>query len=223
MSRALKDAVYQQFARIGHAVSSPKRLELLDLLAQGEKTVEQLAEQSATALKNTSAHLRTLRQARLVETRREGSYVLYRPADDGVVRLLRQIEALGRARLAEVAQVADLYVTDRDALEPVSLPELRKRLRDDGVTLLDVRPADEYAAGHIPGAVSIPVAQLKRRLAELPKGREVIAYCRGPYCVYSLDAVEILRRHGYKARRTDEGMPDWRVRGYPVARGEAAG
>jgi rhodanese-related sulfurtransferase/DNA-binding transcriptional ArsR family regulator len=223
MSRPLKDGVYQQFARIGHAVSSPKRLELLDLLAQGEKTVEQLAEQSATALKNTSAHLRVLRQARLVETRRDGSYVLYRLADDAVVRLLRQIEGLGRARLAEVAQVADLYITNRDALEPVSLMELRKRMRDGDVTVLDVRPEDEYVSGHIPGAVSIPIAQLRRRLAELPQGREIIAYCRGPYCVYSVDAVEILRKHGYKARRADEGMPDWRARGYPIARlqGEA--
>lgn len=222
MSRALKDAIYEQFARIGHAASSPKRLELLDLVAQGEKTVEQLAEQSATAVKNTSAHLRVLRQARLVETRRDGSYVRYRLADDGVVRLLRQIEALGRARLAEVAQVADLYLTHRDALEPVSLPELRKRLRDGGVTLLDVRPETEYAAGHIPDAISMPVAQLKRRLAEIPKDREIIAYCRGPYCVYSVEAVELLRKHGYQARRTDEGLPDWRARGYPIARSDPA-
>lgn len=218
MSRALKDSVYPQFARIGHAVSSPKRLELLDLLAQGEKTVEQLAEQSATPLKNTSAHLRVLRQARLVETRRERSYVLYRLADDGVVPLLRQIEALGRARLAEVERLADLYLTNRDALEPVSLTELRKRLRNGDVTLLDVRPEDEYASGHIPGALSIPVAQLRRRLAELPRSREIIAYCRGPYCVYAADAVEILQKHGYQARRTDEGLPDWRARGYPIAR-----
>jgi rhodanese-related sulfurtransferase len=222
VSRALKDAIYQQFARIGHAVSSPKRLELLDLIAQGEKTVEQLAEQSATAVKNTSAHLRVLRQARLVETRRERSYVLYRLADDGVVRLLRQIEALGHARLAEVAQVAALYLTQRDSLEPVSLHELRKRLRDGGVTLLDVRPEAEYAAGHIPAAISMPVAQLKRRLGELPKDREIIAYCRGPYCVYSVEAVELLRKHGYQARRTEEGLPDWRARGYPIARSDPA-
>jgi rhodanese-related sulfurtransferase/DNA-binding MarR family transcriptional regulator len=222
MSRALKDTIYEQFARIGHAVSSPKRLELVDLLAQGEKTVEQLAEQSSTPVKNTSAHLRVLRQARLVETRRDGSYVLYRLADDGAVLLLRQIGALARARLAEVAQVADLYITRRDALEPVSLPELRKRLRDGDVTLLDVRPEDEYAAGHIPGAISIPVAQLKRRLAELPRNREIIAYCRGPYCVYSVEAVDLLRKHHYQARRADEGLPDWRARGYPIAHAQSA-
>lgn len=217
MSRATKDALYAQFARIGHAASSPRRLELLDLLAQGEKTVEQLADQSATPIKNTSAHLRVLRQARLVETRRDGSHVLYRLADDGVVRLLRAIEALGQARLAEVAQVADLFIRRRDALEPVTLPELRKRVRAGDVTLLDVRPEDEYAAGHIPGAVSIPVTQLKRRLTELPRRREVIAYCRGAYCVYSVEAVEILRGDGYRARRAEEGLPDWRARGYPVA------
>jgi rhodanese-related sulfurtransferase len=211
-----KDVLYTQFARIGHAVSSPKRLELLDLLAQSEKTVEQLAEQTGTPIKNTSAHLRALRQARLVETRRDGTYVWYRLADEAVFHLLRDLQSLGRRRLAEVEQVARLYLDGRDQLEPIALPELRKRLREGSVTLLDVRPEDEYAAGHIPDALSIPVAQLKRRLAEIPKDHEVIAYCRGPYCVYATEAVELLHKHGYRARRTDEGLPDWRARGYPV-------
>jgi rhodanese-related sulfurtransferase/DNA-binding transcriptional ArsR family regulator len=214
--RPFKDALYTQFARIGHAVASPKRLELLDLLGQGEKTVEQLAEQSAMPVKNTSAHLRALRQARLVETRRDGTYVWYRLADEAVFRLVRELQSLGRLRLAEVEQVARLYLDGRDQLEPISRSELRKRLREGSVTLLDVRPEDEYAAGHIPDAVSMPVDQLKRRLAEIPKGREVIAYCRGPYCVYATEAVELLHKHGYRARRTHEGLPDWRARGYPV-------
>ena len=217
--RDLKDPLYAQFARIGHAVSAPKRLELLDLLAQGEKTVETLAEQSATPVKNTSAHLRVLRQARLVETRREGSYVNYRLADDDVLRFLRTLQALGRSRLAEVEQVADLYIERRDELEPVDLAELRRLTRDGAVTIVDVRPREEFEAGHIPGALSMPVAELRDRLGEIPRRREVVAYCRGPYCVYSVEAVELLRKHGYRARRAADGMPDWRVRGWPVARG----
>ena len=219
--REFKDPLYTQFARIGHAVASPKRIEILDLLSQGEKTVEELAEQSAASIKNASAHLRVLRQARLVETRRQGTYIYYRLAGDDVFRLLRDLQTLGRNRLGEVQQAARLYIDDRDELEPVTFKELRRRLRDDDVTLIDVRPADEYHAGHIPGALSIPVAQLKRRLTEIPKRREVVAYCRGPYCVYSVEAVEILRRNGYKARRTDEGLPDWRASGLPVAAGDA--
>jgi rhodanese-related sulfurtransferase len=218
--REFKDALYQQFARIGHALSGPKRIELLDLLSQGEKTVEQLAEQIATPIKNTSAHLRVLRQARLVETRRDGTYIHYRLAGDDVFRFLRDLQTLGRNRLAEVQQVASLYIEGRDELEPVTLKELRRRVRDGDTTLIDVRPAEEYRAGHIPGALSIPVNQLKRRLPEIPKGREVVAYCRGPYCMYSVEAVEILRKKGYKARRADEGLPDWRASGLPVTAGD---
>jgi rhodanese-related sulfurtransferase len=218
--RDFKDPLYAQFARIGHAVASPKRIELLDLLSQGEKTVEQLAEQSAASVKNTSAHLRVLRQARLVETRRDGTYIHYRLASDDVFRFLRDLQTLGRNRLAEVEQAANLYIDGRDELEPVTLKELRRRLRDDDVTLIDVRPVEEYRAGHIPGALSIPVNQLKRRLPEIPKGREVVAYCRGPYCVYSVEAVAILRKNGYKARRADEGLPDWRASGLPVTAGD---
>ena len=218
--RELKDPLYAQFARIGHAVASPKRIELLDLLGQGEKTVEQLAEQSATPVKNTSAHLRGLRQARLVETRRDGTYVFYRLAGDDVFEFLRDLQALARARLAEVERVATLYIDGRDELEPVSLKELRRRMREGDVTVIDVRPEEEYREGHIPGALSIPVVQLKRRLPEIPKRREVVAYCRGPYCVYSVEAVSMLRKHGYKARRTDQGLPDWRASGLPIAAGE---
>ncbi len=218
--RELKDPLYEQFARIGHAIASPRRIELLDLLTQGPKTVELLAEQASMPVKNTSAHLRVLRQARLVETRREQTHVHYRLADDGVFHLLRALKGLAHARLAEVEQVTSLFLTKRDALEPVSLPELRRLLRAGEVTVLDVRPRAEYEAAHIAGALSIPVAELKRRLVEIPKNREVIAYCRGPYCVYSVDAVGILREHGYRARRTDEGLPEWQAEGFPVASGE---
>ncbi len=218
--RELKDPLYAQFARIGHAVASPRRLELLDLLSQGEKTVETLAEQSSMPLKNTSAHLRVLRQARLVDTRRDATYVYYRLASEDVSRFLRELQSLARDRLAEVEQVARLYIDDRDEMEPVSLDELRRRVRDDDVTVIDVRPEEEFRAGHIPGARSIPVAQLKRRLSEIPKKKEVVAYCRGPYCVYSVEAVGILRKHGYRARRADEGLPEWRANSLPVTTGD---
>ncbi|MGQ0702217.1 MAG: ArsR/SmtB family transcription factor [Gemmatimonadales bacterium] len=215
--RALKDPLYAQFARIGHALASPVRIELLDLLSQGEKTVEALAEQANASLKNTSAHLRVLRQARLVETRREGTYVVYRLAGNELIPLLRSLQRLAHDRLAEVDQVTRLYLAGRDQLEPVTLPELRRLLRDDAVTLIDARPREEYDAGHIPGALSIPVADLKRRLPDIPRDREIIAYCRGPYCVYSLEAVTFLRKHGYQARRAKDGLPDWRAGGLPIS------
>lgn len=217
--REFKDALYAQFARIGHALGSPKRIELLDLLAQGEKTVEQLAGQSGTPLKNASGHLRVLRQARLVETRRRGTFIHYRLADGDVGLLVRDLQEIGRARLAEVQQIARLYLEGRDELEPVTFPELRRLMRDHRVTVIDVRPRDEYEAGHIPGAVSVPVPELRRRMGELPRAKAVVAYCRGPYCVYSLEAVTLLRKHGYRARRAAQGLPDWRAGRRPVAVG----
>jgi rhodanese-related sulfurtransferase len=217
--RAFKDALYPQFARIGQALASPKRIELLDLLTQGEKTVESLAEYASTPIKNTSAHLRVLRQARLVETRKEGTHVFYRLADAHVEGFLRTFQGLAKQRLAEVEQVARLFLHRHDELEPVTLAELRRRLRDGDATVIDVRPREEYEAGHIPGAVSVPVDELQQRLRTLPRSREVIAYCRGPYCVYSLDAVTLLRRKGYRARRAEEGLPDWRLAGLPIVTG----
>jgi rhodanese-related sulfurtransferase/DNA-binding transcriptional ArsR family regulator len=215
--RVFKDALYTQFARIGQAVSSPKRLELLDLLGQGEKTVEQLAEQTAAAVKNTSAHLRALRLARLVSTRRDGTYVWYRLADEAVAAFLLALQALGRHRYAEVREVAESYLERRDTLEPIPPEELRRRLHAGDVTLIDVRPADEFAAGHIQGAVSIPVAELARRVHQLPKRKEVVAYCRGQYCVFAVEAVELLRRRGLRARRLVESVSAWHARGYSVA------
>jgi rhodanese-related sulfurtransferase len=215
--RAFKNSLYDQFARLGHAVSTPKRLELLDLLSQGEKTVEQLAEHSATPLKNTSAHLRVLRQARLVEPRREGQHVWYRLADDAVAAFLAALQALGRQRYAEVREMAEAYLERRDALEPIAPDELRRRLETGDVTLIDVRPTDEFAAGHIPGALSVPVAELAERVHELPKRKEIVAYCRGPYCVFAIEAVELLRQRGYRARRLVESVPAWRASGYSVA------
>ena len=217
--REFKDSLYQQFARIGHALASPKRIELLDLLSQGEKTVEQLSQHIATPIKNTSAHLRVLREARLVDTRRDGTYVYYRLPNEQVFSLLRALQAIGHQRLSDVDHIVKLYLDGRDQLEPITLKDLRRKLRDGDITVVDVRPADEYEAGHIPGALSIPVVELKKRLREIPKNREVVAYCRGRYCVYSLEAVQLLRKQGYRARRAEEGLPDWKAAGLPVESG----
>lgn len=212
----MKDEIYGHFARIGRALASPARLQMLDLLAQGERTVEQLAEQAHLQIKNASAHLRTLREARLVETRKEPPYVLYRLANDDVLRMLRNLQALGEARLAEVEQITRLYLDDPLELEPVDAEELLRRLDDGSATVLDVRPSDEFRAGHIPGAISLPLKELERRLSEISRERPVVAYCRGPYCVYAADAVKVLRLHGYDARRMEGGLPDWRLAGYLV-------
>lgn len=204
------------FARIGKAVSSPARLELLDLLAQGEKPVEMLARQAGLSLTNASNHLKELRNAALVATRKDGLHVYYRLADPSVHGFLRCLQDIALRQLAEVREIVNDYFTEPDSLEPVAVTELLERLRADDVVVLDVRPEDEYAAGHIPGALSIPAGELERRLSELPRDREVVAYCRGPYCVMALQAVEVLRSAGYRARRMEVGLPDWRARGLAV-------
>jgi rhodanese-related sulfurtransferase/DNA-binding transcriptional ArsR family regulator len=213
---AQKLRLYEEFARVAKALASPARIEVLDLLAQAEKTVEALAEACELAVKNTSAHLRVLRAARLVETRRDGTYIYYRLADSSVIALVRELQALARSRLAEADRAARAYLRDRAGLEPISAKELRERVRNGDAVVLDVRPSDEYQAGHLPGALSIPLHELKKRLRELPAGREVVAYCRGPYCVYAVEAVDILQRAGFDARRTDVGVPDWKLLGNKV-------
>ena len=211
-----KDRLYDQFSRIGKALGSPARLEILDLLAQGEKTVEQLARDARLGVKNASAHLRALREARLVDTRREGPYVHYRLADEAVMRLVHELQALARQRLAEVDRIVGLYFEAPSELEGIGPEELRQRLQEGDVMVLDVRPTEEYRAGHIPGALSIPIDDLEARLAELPRRRESVAYCRGPYCVMALDAVTLLREHGFVAHRLEQGILDWRARGWRV-------
>ena len=214
--RRFKDQVYEQFARIGKALSSGRRLEILDLLAQAERTVEDLAAEAAMSVANCSQHLQVLRAARLVDVRREGLFAKYRLADDSILRLWLVFREIGEARLAEISRVVDTFLTDRKTLQAISTGELRSRLKDGGVVLLDVRPALEFEAGHIVGARSIPVAELQRRLKELPKKREIVAYCRGPYCVYADEAVDLLRAKGYKAVRFNGGFPDWKAVGLPV-------
>ncbi|MBI2402313.1 MAG: metalloregulator ArsR/SmtB family transcription factor [Gemmatimonadetes bacterium] len=220
-ARRFKDAIYRQLARIGKAVASPRRLELLDLLAQGPRTVERLASESGQTVANTSQHLQLLRRARLVEAQKQGLYVTYRLADQGVAEFYRGLRALAESRLGEIHRVTRDFLADRGALEAVDQEVLVARVLRGEVTLLDVRPVEEYAAGHIVGAVSVPLRELERRLASFPKRRQIVAYCRGPYCVLAIEAVARLRALGFKALRLEDGVPDWRARGLPVAVGAA--
>lgn len=214
--RAFKAQLYEQFARIGKALANPHRLELLDLLAQGERTVEALAGEADMSIANTSQHLQVLRGARLVDMRREGHYAYYRLADEAVFRVWQAIRDVGERRLAEIDRIVETFLSDRDQFEPVAADDLFQRLCDETVVVLDVRPEEEYEAGHIPGARHMPVDELAARLEELPEDKEIVAYCRGPYCVFSDEAVEQLRERGFKARRLKRGLPDWRAMGLPV-------
>ena len=214
--REFKDRLFGQFARVGKALASPKRLEIVDLLAQGERTVEEIARETAMPVASASQHLQVLKAARMVEARREGLYIHYRLADEDVFRTWQAVRALAESRLAELDGVVEAYLQDREELEVVDAAELMERLSDGNVVVLDVRPEEEYRAGHIPGARSVPVDALEAVLQTLPKDREIVAYCRGPYCVFSDEAVAFLRSRGYRARRLRQGLPDWRAAGMPV-------
>jgi rhodanese-related sulfurtransferase len=214
--RKFKDQLFEQFARIGKALANPHRLELLDLLAQRERTVEDLAREAGMSVANTSRHLQELKAARLVEVRREGLYGYYRLADERVFAAWRAVRDLGEARLAEIDRLVGTYLTDRDSLEAVCAEELLAKMREEGTVVLDVRPEEEYRAGHIPGARSVPMEKLEAYMEEIAKDREVVAYCRGPYCVFSDEAVAFLKERGYRASRLTEGFPEWRDSGYPV-------
>jgi len=219
-NRQFKDAIYEQFSRIGKAVSSPKRLELLDLLCQGEKTVETLSQETGLTVANTSQHLQTLRAARLIAAEKEGLYVKYRLADQMVCEFFRSMRILAENRLAEVDMIKRRFLEDREGMKPVDRNDLLKRVIDGAVTVLDVRPVEEYRAGHIPGALSVPLGQLKKLLSKLPRDHEIVAYCRGPYCVLSVQAVEMLRKQGFTAIRLEEGVQDWRAMGLTLAVGD---
>ena len=219
--REVKDGLYGQFARIGKAVAHPKRIELLDLLCQGERSVEVLAQAATLSVTNASAHLRVLRETRLVETRREATKVYYRLAGESVCGLFFSLRDLAAERYAEVEMMVRDYFEARDELEPITREELVARTDDGSVLILDVRPREEYAAGHIPGAISVPLAELESRVATLPPVSEIVAYCRGPYCVLAPQALQLLRRHGYQARRLQDGLPEWKRAGLPVEAGPA--
>jgi rhodanese-related sulfurtransferase/DNA-binding transcriptional ArsR family regulator len=219
--RDFKNRLYAQFARVGKALGSPHRLELLELLGQGERSVDSLAGELGASIANVSQHLQALRQAALVESRKQGQFVYYRLADPAISDLCRALRTVSERRLAELDRLVRDHFGDRSG-EPVSMQELLKRARSAEVVILDARPANEYEAGHIAGAISVPVADLRRRLKELPKNKEYVAYCRGPYCVYADQAVELLQAKGRRARRLFEGFPEWRAAGLPVESGATA-
>ncbi len=220
--REFKSRLYSQFARVGKALGSPHRLEVLELLAQSERTVDSLAGELGMSIANLSQHLQALRQAALVESRKQGQFVCYRLADPAISDLCRALRTVSERRLADLDRLVRDHFGDRSDTEPVSMPELLKRARSADVVILDTRPANEYEAGHIAGAISVPVADLRRRLKALPKNKEYVAYCRGPYCVYADQAVEFLQSKGRRASRLLEGFPEWRAAGLPVEIGVAA-
>jgi rhodanese-related sulfurtransferase len=221
--REVKDRFYGQLARIGKALSSPHRLEILELLAQGDRTVESLATEMGLSLANASQHLQALKHAALVDSRKHGLFVHYRLADQAVFELSKAVRSVAGRRLAEFERLVKEHFGDRSDARPVTMDELVKRATSKAVVILDTRPASEYLAGHIPGAISVPVDEVERRLKDLTRGKEYVAYCRGPYCVYADRAVEILRAHGRRARRLVEGVPEWRLAGLPVASGHEPG
>ncbi|ACB94919.1 transcriptional regulator, ArsR family [Beijerinckia indica subsp. indica ATCC 9039] len=212
-----KQAIYESLAEVAQALGHAHRLELLEHLAQGERSVEELSSRTGLTFANTSRHLQILRRARLVETERRGKHILYRLAGEAeIVALINALGRVGERNVAEIDRVKADYFLALDALEPVSRADLLSRLQDGLVTLLDVRPEDEFAAGHLPGALGIPLAELEHRLSELPQDREVIAYCRGPYCILSFEAVAALRARGYLVRRLEDGYPEWKAAGLPI-------
>jgi rhodanese-related sulfurtransferase/DNA-binding transcriptional ArsR family regulator len=221
--RVFKDRLYAEFGRVGKAIGSAHRLELLELLAQGERTVDSLASETGMSLANTSRHLQALRQGGLVESRKVGLFVHYRVSDPSVVELSRAVRIVAERRLAELERVVRDYFGDRSKSEPIAMQELLERARAGAVVILDTRPPREYAAGHIAGAISFPVDDMAERLRELPKSKEYVAYCRGPYCVYADRAVEFLRGRGRRARRLSEGFPEWKAAGMPSAIGPEQG
>lgn len=214
--RLFKNWLYEQFARIGRALASPHRLELLEVLAQCERTVEALAHETGMSVANASQHLQVLRAAHLIEARREGVSIYYRLADEGVFTLWQVMRSVGEAQLAEIERVVQTFLQDRHLLQPMEASELLHRLGEDQVILLDVRPIEEYKASHLPQAVSMPLAELEARLQELPLDKEIVAYCRGPYCVFADEAVALLRARGYHAHRLEQGVPEWRMLGLPI-------
>lgn len=211
-----KHRLFEQFAQVAKALSHAHRLELLELLAQGERSVEALAKIAGLTVANTSRHLQYLRRAGLVATRKEGLYVFYRVAGDDVIELLGSLRRSGERHISEVNRVVSGYFNERDSLEAISREELLRRSKEGLVTVLDVRPSEEYEFGHIPGAVNVPLEEIEKRLGSLPKDQEIIAYCRGPYCVLAFEAVAALRKKGFEARRLEEGYPEWKAAGLPI-------
>src|SRR5688572_23179565 len=214
-----KRDLYAQFAFVAKAIAHEHRLELIELVAQGERSVEALAERSGLSIANASQHLQHLRRAGLVTARRQAKFVLYRLADDMVLTMVAAMHKVAERNLGEVERILRSYFHARDDLEPVSRAELARRMKQGLVTVLDVRPEDEFALGHLPGARNVPLSQLKRQLSKLDRKTEIVAYCRGPYCVLSFETVAQLRKLGFKARRLEDGLPEWKAAGLPIEMG----
>jgi ArsR family transcriptional regulator len=224
MSRpSVKETLLTAFAAVAKAAAHPHRFAILEHVAQGERTVEGLADRTGLSIANASQHLQSMRRAGLLAARRDGKFTLYRLADDSVLDLMHAISRVAERNVSEVEGIVRGYFHERDSMEPVSRTELRKRFKEGLVTVLDVRPADEFANGHIPGAINIPVGELKKRLSELPRKQEVVAYCRGAFCVMAFEAVALLRTSGFKSSRLEDGLPEWRAAGLPVASVERGG
>lgn len=219
--QAAKQRIYEQFARIGKALAAPARLELIDLLAQGERPVDALAREARLSIANASQHLQVLHAARIVDTRREGQRIYYRLADPSVVRLWLALRETAESQLAELDSVARDYLGDPDAFEAIDRDELARRVADGTVVVIDVRPPEEFAHGHIAGAISVPLDDLKRWARDAPKRKQIVAYCRGPYCVYAIEAVAELQKRGLKAVRAEDGVAEWRAAGLPIETGRA--
>jgi rhodanese-related sulfurtransferase/DNA-binding transcriptional ArsR family regulator len=222
-SREAKDALFEALASMGKALASGRRAEIVDVLAQGERSVEEMAAEVGQSVANTSHHLRNLARAGLVRTRREGTRIFYGLASDQVVELWTLVRKVAAEHVAEIDRLAEAYLGPRDGLQPITREELDRRLRTGEATVIDVRPRAEYEAGHLSGARSLPISELKRRLDALPRDTELVAYCRGPYCVFADDAVRLLRRRGFEARRLEDGFPEWKRAGLPVAVGARPG
>lgn len=219
MSSNPKQALFAEFASVARALGHPHRLEILEHLAQGERGVEALSERVSLSIANGSQHLQQLRRAGLVAARRDGKFVLYRLTDETVLGLLSDLRRVAERNVAEVDRIVRGYFADRDSMEPVAREELLERSRAGLVTVLDVRPEDEFAVGHLPGAINVPLSQLEARLPELDPDQEIVAYCRGAYCVLSFEAVAELRRRGYRVRRLEDGYPEWKAAGLPLEHG----
>jgi rhodanese-related sulfurtransferase/DNA-binding transcriptional ArsR family regulator len=215
-STNVKNLLFAEFARVSKALGSGNRLELLEFLAQGERSVDALAGLSGLSVANTSRHLQVLRQAGLVAARKEGQFVYYSVSGDGVIKLLAALQEVGQHNLAEVTKLVNTYLNSKDSFEAVSVSELMDRMHQGLVTIVDVRPVEEYAAGHLKGAISVPLSELEKHLDDLPSDQEIVAYCRGPFCVLAFEAVAQLRKQGLKARRLETGFPEWKVAGFPV-------
>jgi rhodanese-related sulfurtransferase len=214
--REFKDVVFEQFARIAYAFAAPTRLEIIDILAQGERDVDSLAREGAMSMANTSRHLQILKAARLVSSRREGVQIFYKLTDDDVFDCWKNLQSIAEKRVSEIREISNIFMQERNSMEFISATQLWQRIQNNEVVVLDVRPESEYSQSHIPNSISIPLNQLKEKINGLPKDIDVVAYCRGPYCVLSPEAVALLKKAGIKAIRLEEGLPEWKLAGLPV-------